>query len=109
MAQGAATVTPLPHPHRMAIRRDAVPAITLAQLQIAEPAAAAAEENAQLSHPAPPIPPTRQERLLLEYARHGRTEDLAQVSNERRSAQEARDAAEFQEFFKPPVVIGESE
>lgn len=108
MAQGAATVTPLPHPHRMAIRRDAVPAITLAQPQIAEPAAAA-EVSAVVSHPAPPIPPTRQERLLLEYARHGRAEDLAQVSNERRSAQEARDAEEFQEFFKPPVVIGESE
>ncbi|HEY8996486.1 MAG TPA: hypothetical protein VIM60_01230 [Edaphobacter sp.] len=113
IAQRAVTITQPDHAQlnpapRLAVRHDAASVSTLPQPQIAEPAAAA-EENAMVSHPAPPIPPTRQERLLLEYARQGRTEDLAQVSNERRSAQEARDAAEFQEFFKPPVVIGESE
>ncbi len=108
IAQRAATTMQPNRAHHIALLRDAAPIKTLPQPQFGEPAVAA-EENALVSHPAPPIPPTAQERLLLEYARHGRTEDLAQVSNERRSAQEARDAAEFQEFFKPPVVIGESE
>ena len=109
IAQRAATITQPNRAHHTTIPRDAVPMKTLPQPQMTAESDSAAEENALVSHPAPPIPPTRQERLLLEYARHGRTEDLAQVSNERRSAQEARDAAEFQEFFKPPVVIGESE
>lgn len=65
-------------------------------------------DNAQISHPAPPIPLTEQERLLLRYARRGRT-DLAQISNESKAAKEQQDAAEFQAFFKPPITIGESE
>jgi len=67
------------------------------------------EETAPLSHPAPPIPLTAQERLLLRYARHGRTDDLAQISNERKAAREEQEAAEFQAFFEPPIKIGESE
>jgi hypothetical protein len=66
-------------------------------------------EDAQISHPAPPIPLTDQERLLLRYARHGRTEDLAQISNDRKAAREQQDAADFQAFFEPPIKIGESE
>lgn len=66
------------------------------------------EEDAQISHPAPPIPLTDQERILLRYARRGRTEDLAQISTERKAAKEEQEAAEFQAFFKP-IVIGESE
>jgi len=66
-------------------------------------------EEAQLSHPAPPIPITDQEHILLRYARGGRTDDLAQISNDRKAAKEQQDAAEFQAFFKPPIKIGESE
>jgi hypothetical protein len=68
-------------------------------------------EDAQLSHPAPPVPITDQERILLRYARRGRTEDLAQISNDRKAAKEQQDAAEFQAFFTPPpeIPIGESE
>jgi hypothetical protein len=66
------------------------------------------EQTAPLSHPAPPIPLTPQERLLLRYARRGRTDDLAQISNDRKAAREEQEAAEFQAFFAP-IKIGESE
>jgi hypothetical protein len=66
------------------------------------------EQTAPLSHPAPPIPLTAQERLLLRYARRGRTDDLAQISNDRKAAREEQEAAEFQAFFAP-IKIGESE
>ena len=63
----------------------------------------------QISHPAPPVPVTAQEQLLLRYAQHARTEDLAQISTERKTAKEDKEAAEFQAFFKIPERIGESE
>ena len=69
-------------------------------------------EDAQLSHPAPPIPITAQERILMHYASRGRTEDLAQISNEHNAAKEQQDAEDFQAFFTPPPLpnmTGESE
>lgn len=67
-------------------------------------------DDAQLSHPAPPIPPTEQERLLLRYARRGNTNDLAQITNEKRADRDQKDAADFQAFFTPPEIpLGESE
>jgi len=71
---------------------------------------AQSEAAGQISHPAPPIPLTEQEQILLRFARQGRTDDLAQISNDRKAAKEERDAAEFQAFFEPPPIkIGESE
>jgi hypothetical protein len=68
------------------------------------------EEGAQISHPAPPIPLTDQERILLRYAHRGRAEDLAQITNDRKAAKEEQEAAEFQAFFTPPEIpLGESE
>jgi hypothetical protein len=67
-------------------------------------------EDAQLSHPAPPIPITDQERILLRYTSRGRTEDLAQISNTRTAAKDQQEAADFEAFFTPPEIpIGESE
>jgi hypothetical protein len=64
----------------------------------------------QISHPASPIPLTEQERILLRFARHGRTDDLAQISNDRKAARENQEKQEFQAFFEPPPIkIGESE
>jgi hypothetical protein len=75
------------------------------RIEISQP-----EEAAPLSHPAPPIPLTAQERLLLRYARRRRTDDLAQISNDRKAAKEEQEAAEFQAFFTPPEIpLGESE
>jgi len=77
--------------------------------QPSEPAQTEVADAANVSHPAPPMPPTEEEQLLLRFARRGRSQDLAQVSNERRAAQESREAEEFRAFFEPPVVNGESE
>ncbi|QNI36888.1 hypothetical protein [Edaphobacter albus] len=69
-----------------------------------------ANEAVPISTPAPPIPLTEQERFLLRMTRQGRTEDFAQISNDRKAAKEKQDAAEFQAFFEPPPIkIGESE
>ncbi|MBS1799863.1 MAG: hypothetical protein JSS95_08565 [Acidobacteria bacterium] len=82
--------------------------VKLTQPQPAE--ATEPAEDAQLSHPAPPIPITDQERILLRYTSHGRTEDLAQISNEHTAAKEQKEAADFQAFFTPPEILtGESE
>jgi hypothetical protein len=67
-------------------------------------------EDALVSHPAPPIPLTEQERILLRYARRGNTGDLAQISNESKTVKEDQEKQEFQAFFEPPPIkIGESE
>ncbi|HMG03305.1 MAG TPA: hypothetical protein VK596_09240 [Edaphobacter sp.] len=94
--------TPTPHSHSATAPRSTIQPrlIQVAQSEAAD----------QISHPAPPIPLTEQERILLRFARHGRTDDLAQISNDRKAAKEERDAAEFQAFFEPPPIkIGESE
>lgn len=71
---------------------------------------ASANKAGPISHPAPPIPLTEQERFLLCMARQGRTEDFAQISNESKAAKEKQAAAEFQAFFEPIIIkIGESE
>jgi hypothetical protein len=70
----------------------------------------AQSEETLISHPAPPIPLTEQEQILLRHGRSGNTSDLAQISNDRKAAKEEQDAAEFQAFFEPPPIkIGESE
>jgi hypothetical protein len=70
----------------------------------------AQSKDTLLSHPAPPIPPTEQERILLRFARHGLTDNLAQISNESKAAREDQEKQEFQAFFEPPPIkIGESE
>jgi len=71
-------------------------------------------EDAQVSHPAPPIPLTDQDRILLRYARRARSEDLAQISNDRKAAKDQQEAADFQAFFQtvtidPITMLGESE
>lgn len=67
-------------------------------------------EAAPPSTPAPPIPLTEQERFLLRMVHHGRTEDLAAISNENRTVKERREAEEFQAFFEPLIIkFGESE
>ena len=72
------------------------------------PIEVAQSDDQQISHPAPPIPLTDQEKLLLRYARRGRSDDLAEISNDRKAAKEEQEAAEFQAFFEP-IRIGESE
>lgn len=91
---------PTPRPRSAAVQRSAQPR----RIEVAQ------SEETLVSHPAPPIPLTEQERILLRYARRGNTGDLAQISNENKSAREDQEKQEFQAFFEPPPIkIGESE
>ena len=62
---------------------------------------AAAEANAP-SLAAPPLPLTRQERLLLRFARRSRTEEYALLTPEFRARQYAAERAAFRAYFDPP-------
>ncbi|WP_260703191.1 hypothetical protein [Edaphobacter flagellatus] len=70
------------------------------------------EATALISHPAPPLPLTEQEKLLIRFARHGNPNDLVEITAERKAAREQQEAADFTAFFAPPPpppTIGESE
>jgi len=54
--------------------------------------------------PAPPMPLTEQERLLLRLAHRTDATELTPLNAEARARQNAEFDAEFQEFFAPPVV-----
>lgn len=58
-----------------------------------------------VSFPAPPLPLTEQERLLLRVVHRGDTQELAMLNPAVRRAREAADAAEYQEFFRPPEPL----
>ena len=56
------------------------------------------------SHPAPPLPLTEQEQLLLRIVHKGDPIELASLNNDFRDRQPVRDAEDFQRFFKPPAA-----
>ncbi len=60
------------------------------------------------SHPAPPMPLTEQEKLLLRIAHTGDPVELAMLNPEIRARREAQGEAEFKEFFPPPPPIKET-
>ena len=97
----AATTQPIPTIHRAIAPANPLPPQHLETAELVE--------DGQVSHPAPPIPLTDQDRILLRYARRARTEDLAQISNDRKAAKDQQEAADFQAFFEPLTVPGESE
>ncbi len=51
------------------------------------------------SYPAPPLPLTEQEKLLLRLAHKGNPVELAMLNPEMRARQDAESKAEFQRFF----------
>ena len=62
-----------------------------------------ARAEMEVSHPAPAMGLTAQERELVQLARNGDVKDLAALDPEMRARAEAQDAAEFQRFFAEPV------
>jgi hypothetical protein len=56
------------------------------------------------SHPAPPMPLTEQERLLLRIAHRGDPVELAMLDPLRRAARDVEEQTEFQRFFKPRTI-----
>jgi len=55
----------------------------------------------EASFPAPPLPLTESERLLLQLKHRGDPVQLAQLSQPERNAAEERDRQQVREFFKP--------
>lgn len=55
--------------------------------------------------PAPPMPLTEQERMLLRLAHRTDAAELTPLNAEARARQNAEFDAEFQEFFAPPATI----
>jgi hypothetical protein len=64
----------------------------------------AVEEMLAASHPAPPMPLTEQERLLLRIAHRGDPVELAMLDPMRRAARDVEEQTEFQRFFKPRII-----
>jgi hypothetical protein len=60
------------------------------------------------SFPAPPMPLTEQEKLLLRVVHHRDPEELAMLNQEMRDKREEDNNAEFQRFFEP-VTTGDTE
>jgi len=54
------------------------------------------------SKPAPPLPLTRQEKMLAEVVHRGEPEELASLSPEFRAKEMELSRAEFSDFFEPP-------
>jgi hypothetical protein len=56
------------------------------------------------SYPAPPLPLTEQERLLLRIVHKDDPVEMAVLNPVLRAARDAEDQAEFQRFFVKPVI-----
>jgi hypothetical protein len=66
--------------------------------------AVALSEMRAASHPAPPLPLTEQEKLLLRIVHKGDPVELAMLDPMQRAAQEARDKADVKSFFEPSTT-----
>ncbi len=58
-----------------------------------------------VSYPAPPMPLTNQEKLLLRIAHKDDPQALAPLTPAGRAAEQAQENAAFQNFFPPPVPV----
>jgi hypothetical protein len=66
--------------------------------------ALALEEMRAASQPAPPLPLTKQERLLLHVAHEGGPEELAALDPAKRAAQDKEERAAVERFFEPKTA-----
>jgi len=95
---------------------DARPPLRAAGKQIVEmsaPEAATTESSDELamsemlapSHPAPPMPLTDQERLLVRLVRGSDQVELAMLDSRLDALKDAEEKAEFQRFFVQPTIV----
>ena len=97
-----ATAEYAPTSHAMPIKRVAARKETQKVQPLSEEDALALSEMRAPSHPAPEMPLTDQERLMLRIVRGGDPVELAELDPQVRAAQDAQQKAEFQNFFEPP-------
>ncbi len=91
-----------PAPHAMPVKRIAVRKGTQKTQSLSEEDAIALSEMRAPSHPAPEMPLTQQERLMLRIVHGGDPVELAELDPQVRAAQYAQQKAEFKDFFEPP-------
>jgi hypothetical protein len=65
---------------------------------------AVSQPQAAGGFPAPPMPLTEQEKLLLRVAHRSDPTELTPLNAEARARQSAAFDDEFQQFFAPPVI-----
>lgn len=64
----------------------------------------AVEEMRAASRPAPPMPLTEQEKMLVRIAKRNGEAEAAELNPTARAKKEADELAEFQNFFEPPTT-----
>jgi hypothetical protein len=71
----------------------------------------AVEETQSASYPAPPLPLTEQEKLLLRLAHRRDPQNMAILNRDERATQSAKATEQFQQFFgmKPAEMRSEIE
>jgi hypothetical protein len=69
----------------------------------------ALQEFRAASQPAPPLPLTEQEKLLLRIAHRGAPEELAALNPSLRAERDAEEKAEVQRFFEPKKTTADNE
>ena len=105
-AQPATVQTAVPEqvaaPHAIPVKLAAVRKETQKTQPLSEEDAIALSEMRAPSHPAPEMPLTEQEKLMLRIVRGGDPVELAELDPQVRAAQDAEQKAEFKNFFEPP-------
>jgi hypothetical protein len=92
------------HEERAGLRvRTAVGEARSARTVDSEDSVALSEMRAA-SFPAPPMPLTEQEKLLLRIAHRGDPVEVAMLDPNQRSLEEMKEKAEYQSFFARPVI-----
>jgi len=93
-------------PHAMPVKLVAARKETQQAETLSEEDALALSEMRAPSHPAPEMPLTEQERLMLRIVHGGDPVELAELDPQVRAAQYAQQKAEFKDFFEPPRTGG---
>jgi hypothetical protein len=88
-------VHPTPSQHALPVVAPTLP------IASTDPDTIALAETLAPSHPAPPLPLTSQERLMLRILRSGEQEEIAALIPAERDALFAQDQAAFNEYFAP--------
>jgi hypothetical protein len=87
-------------PEWVAPKAHAVPLRTRSRVPVRHPQnVPAAEETQAASFPAPPLPLTEQERLLLRLAHRGNPDNMAILNPDVRTTLTAKATEQFQQFF----------
>ena len=93
-------VRPATRPELSTQKVSTVPRRTTSRIPVKHPHdASATGETQTASFPAPPLPLTEQERLLLRLAHRGGDDNMAILNPDTRAAQTAKATEQFQQFF----------